>query len=675
MIKRLRYVRLIFSIYNHVVRVKHMKFKAILFGFVCYFFVVTSYAKTPSLDELRSRFGQWQTTYQSLSDAEQKKLLDSLKDYPLYPYAQYQYLKAHLDTIAPTEMNQFVAQNGDFPLTTGLMQDYLDALGKRNAWRSIVALNIDNSITSRCRYQYALLQLGNKEAAFKPIKNIWLSGDDLPSACDAIFEEWSKTSEKIANLILLRIELVLKKNNVKLARYLTDQLPDNYKTLKKNLSTLLDKPKSLPDFAKNISPSSFSQKMVNLSFARFASIDADTAKAIIPTLVKQQKLSKDDENAMLRVIANNYFKDSATDQQVKWRQQFIAQDRSTSLVEREIRLALRTNSLDDVAYWLNVLSKQDSQKDEWQYVKAMILKNQKQQQQANDILSALAKGRGFYAMYSAQLLNQPYHYDLNYVVVTGTTSPQKELAQLKQKYQNDTVIKRIDELRYWQMLADATREWRNYLYSDISHKNYAELARYTHQIGWGEHSIQATIAGKLWDNWIERFPIVYQDLFNQSLSEKSIPLSYALAIARQESALDATVQSPAGARGLMQLMPATAKDSAKKVPDLNYQSANQLYDPKVNIQLGTYYLDYVYQLFDNNRILASAAYNAGPNRVNRWLQETDGKLDAVTFIETIPFTETRNYVKSVLVYDYIYQLMLKNKPNTILHDNEIERKY
>ncbi|WP_392561200.1 murein transglycosylase [Orbus sturtevantii] len=653
-----------------------MKLKAILLGIVSYFLITTNtYAAPSSLEELRTRFNNWQTYYQSLTNSEQKKLLDSLKDYPLYPYAKYQYLQANLDTATAQQINEFVTQNSDFPFASTLTQNYLEQLTKQQKWDDIKTLNIDNSTASRCRYQYALFKQGKKSSALKPIKNIWLSADDLPSACDPIFNEWSKAGEKTANIILLRIELVLERNNIKLARHLTEQLPDNYKTLKKNLLALYNNPKTLPEFAKNIAPSSFSQKVVNLSFPRFASIDADKAKASIATIVTQQKLTKKDENSMFRAVASNYFKDSATDKQIEWRKQFIAKDGNAIQIEREIRQALKSNDIKDVAYWLAHLPEEDKQKDEWQYWQSIVLLDKKQEEEANQILNNLVKSRGFYSMFSAQKLKQLYHYDLKYAVIKDATSTSEESLILEQKYSNNAVMKRIGELRFWHMLPEATREWRNYLYSNTANKKYAQLARYAYYKGWAEHSIQATIAGKLWDNWLERFPVIYQDIFNASLSNKVIPLSYSLAIARQESALDATVQSPVGARGLMQLMPGTAKDSAKKIADLTYNSTEQLYDPEINIKIGTHYLDYVYQLFDDNRILASAAYNAGPNRVSRWLKESNGQLDAIAFIESIPFTETRNYVKSVLVYDYIYELMLNNQPSMVLHDNEVEYKY
>ncbi len=105
-----------------------------------------------------------------------------------------------------------------------------------------------------------------------------------------------------------------------------------------------------------------------------------------------------------------------------------------------------------------------------------------------------------------------------------------------------------------------------------------------------------------------------------------------------------------------------------------YSNTSQLLDPETNIQIGTQYLEYVYQQFDQNRIFASAAYNAGPGRVRSWLKTSAGNLDAVAFIETIPFSETRGYVKNVLAYDAYYRYFM-GKPDKILSDAEWNRRY
>ncbi|MDR8320018.1 murein transglycosylase, partial [Acinetobacter baumannii] len=172
---------------------------------------------------------------------------------------------------------------------------------------------------------------------------------------------------------------------------------------------------------------------------------------------------------------------------------------------------------------------------------------------------------------------------------------------------------------------------------------------------WWDLSVQATIAGKLWDQLEERFPLAYNDLFARYVSGKDIPQSYAMAIARQESAWNPKVRSPVGASGLMQIMPGTATHTVSMFSIPGYSGPSQLLDPETNINIGTSYLQYVYQQFGNNRIYASAAYNAGPGRVRSWQGNSAGRIDAVAFVESIPFSETRGYVKNVLSYDAYYR--------------------
>jgi len=177
--------------------------------------------------------------------------------------------------------------------------------------------------------------------------------------------------------------------------------------------------------------------------------------------------------------------------------------------------------------------------------------------------------------------------------------------------------------------------------------------------------VQATIAGKLWDHLEERFPLAYENLFKRYVSGKDITQSYAMAIARQESAWNPKVRSPVGASGLMQIMPATAAHTVQKFGIAGYSGVNQLLDPETNINIGTQYLESVYQQFGDNRIFSSAAYNAGPGRVRTWLGNSAGRIDAVAFVESIPFSET---------YDAYYRYFMGDKP-WLMTRNEWQRRY
>jgi soluble lytic murein transglycosylase len=131
-------------------------------------------------------------------------------------------------------------------------------------------------------------------------------------------------------------------------------------------------------------------------------------------------------------------------------------------------------------------------------------------------------------------------------------------------------------------------------------------------------------------------------------------------------------QSPVGARGLMQLMPATAKETAGKL-NVPYRDEQQLFEPLFNLRLGSAYLKRLLDVYDGNRILAAAAYNAGPGRVRRWRDQNDRKPMDV-WIEAIPYQETRLYVQNILAFDLIYQHQLQ-QPLQLVTERELTHAY
>jgi soluble lytic murein transglycosylase len=153
------------------------------------------------------------------------------------------------------------------------------------------------------------------------------------------------------------------------------------------------------------------------------------------------------------------------------------------------------------------------------------------------------------------------------------------------------------------------------------------------------------------------------ELVNKYADSNGLGIPWVLAVMRQESAFNARAASHAGARGLMQLMPATARSVAKRLGK-PYSNRRDLFQPEINIPLGTAYLSQVYNRLEHNPVLATAAYNAGPHRVQRWLPKHT--LEADVWVETIPFKETRNYVKRVMAYAVIYEKRLGREPSSIV---------
>ena len=142
-----------------------------------------------------------------------------------------------------------------------------------------------------------------------------------------------------------------------------------------------------------------------------------------------------------------------------------------------------------------------------------------------------------------------------------------------------------------------------------------------------------------------------------------------MAIARRESAFFPRAVSGAGAKGLMQLMPSTARSVARSLQQRDL--SKELFEVDSNVALGGAYYRQLLDRYNNNRVLSLAAYNAGPHRVTRWLNDESDKLPVVQWIETIPFRETRAYVQGVLAYNVVFR-KLRNQPAQLLTQAEME---
>ena len=216
----------------------------------------------------------------------------------------------------------------------------------------------------------------------------------------------------------------------------------------------------------------------------------------------------------------------------------------------------------------------------------------------------------------------------------------------------------------------ARAEWY-YLMEQVSYEEKLQLGGLALAKGWHDLAVQASIRAEAWDVLELRFPTPMSQTFSQFAQARALEPSLLYALARQESALYPKAKSPVGATGLMQLMPATAKHTAKKwgYPQPRPQ---QLVEPALNIRLGSAYLRELLDQYQGNRVLATAAYNAGPGRVRQWRTESGMPMDA--WVESIPYRETRNYVQNVLVYNVIYQQQLK-RPLRFLTQGELTLRY
>jgi soluble lytic murein transglycosylase len=222
-------------------------------------------------------------------------------------------------------------------------------------------------------------------------------------------------------------------------------------------------------------------------------------------------------------------------------------------------------------------------------------------------------------------------------------------------------LARIRELRRLGRETDMRREWRT-LTRDLDKPDLMAAALVADGLGWHDQAIFTLARTGYWDDLRLRFPLAYEDLAGEQAWQTGVEEDWIMAVIRQESVFAPHAASPVGALGLMQLMPATARELAQD-PDLDLDrrppGQSDLLNPVPNIALGSAYLARMRDRF-GHAVLATAAYNAGPNRVARWLPEVCTESDL--WIAAIPYDETRGYVERVLAYRVIYGARLGLAP-------------
>ena len=421
----------------------------------------------------------------------------------------------------------------------------------------------------------------------------------------------------------------------------------------------VENPKQLAEIIKNSNPSTLDKSVLIDAFPRYLKTLSEQIENPSFKLYQQWtetwQLAEDEIKQWKIAFLNRFFDNENADFQ-KWRDEQIQQLKTDNLTERRLRMAIWQKT--DLSPWLNSLTAEGKAKQEWRYWEA------KQDISKNiEKLTALSKERGFYPMLAAAQLKQAYKVDFP-VAPSFTVAEQLPFEQ---------VFAMILELRELGRNGLAKQRWRILLdHADFT--TQLKLAEYAENQQWFELAVDASIVAKAWDYLTLRLPNAYSEYFNAALQNLNISKTFAMAIARQESAWNPMAQSSANARGLMQLLPSTAKLTAEN-NQLPYQGEQDLFKPLNNILLGTTHLNELNGKYPNNRILIAAAYNAGANRVEKWLSRANGKLALDEFVASIPFYETRGYVQNIVTYDFYYQI-LQNKENPqIFSQEELNRLY
>ncbi len=601
------------------------------------------------LERQRSEFLAAEKAFAARNQREYRRLKQGLKSYPLYPYLEYQELRSQIGSVSAGDIAQFLRDYADTPLARSLRIRWLNELGKRKAWRSYLAFyQPDKSITRTCLYLSALIETGKSETAMEEVKPIWLSGSSRPKECDPVFEAWIDRGHLSSELVWQRIELTMQKRNTKLATYLGRFLPADEKPWLDLWIQVNRSPGMILDKKRFSSASPVRERILLFGLKRLARERPYKASAAWEVMAPHYPFSNAERYQANRALALAMARHDVPDLLARL-DEFSPDADDEYLLERRIREALSLQDWRRVSKWIALLPPELSSRENWTYWRARALEKTGQVAAALPIYEALAKERSYHGFLAADILGRPYK-----LLHQPLSIPEDMVLELASRQG----FQRARELLILGRLIKARREWRNAT-ERLSVPHLKAAAKLAQEWGWHSQAIFTLAKTNYWDDLELRFPLEHQRQIENAANRQQLDKSWILAVIRQESAFSTDAVSRAGARGLMQLMPATAKQTAKQMKR-KPPSRNELLTPDTNIDLGTAYLRMVYDKFFDNRVLAISAYNAGPHRVDRWLPENK-PLEADIWVEIIPFKETRRYTQRVLAYSVIYDRRLGNE--------------
>jgi len=288
------------------------------------------------------------------------------------------------------------------------------------------------------------------------------------------------------------------------------------------------------------------------------------------------------------------------------------------------------------------MSDSERKSEEWRYWYNIALRRQEATVASDTALTELAAERSYYGFLAADEMD--LRYELHDVAFAADEVMIAELA-------NRHELVRARELFMVGLDGRGRSEWDTVI-AYLSPELKMQAAKLASRWDWHSRAISTIASVGRYDDLSLRYPLPYHSSFEQHAASASIPSKWAYGVARSESLFMRDVRSSAGAIGLMQLMPATGEEVARTIR-LPYSGIATLTNLQSNIRLGTTYLGQMAERYGGNRVLATAAYNAGPHRVDRWLPPS-GRQDARVWIENIPFNETRKYVRRVLAAETIF---------------------
>jgi soluble lytic murein transglycosylase len=554
-------------------------------------------------------------------------------------------------TATHAELRRFLDENSQSAAADGVRRKWLKQLAARGDWATFLAeyREVEDGAELNCLRLNQLLRTDDNQAGLmNEIARLWQTGKRLSPACESVFTAWKKAGHMTAERVWERIRLAMDRRQLTLAGELARHLDPRERVWVSRWQAMHRDPVGELNNLRYPVETPVARMIVRHGIARLAARDPDTALAQWARLKEKHTFFGEDENHVLRHVGILAAQEQSP-LALKLLAAVSADPGDEALHVWRVRTALREGNWELARRFIAALPQAAQQEGQWAYWKARTLENLGENDAAGKLYATLARSRGYYGFLAADRVNADYA--MQHVAIEATP---EEVSRLLAR----PGIQIARELHALGQPVEARRQW-NWFIKRLTRRELAVAAVIAREWGWHDRAILTVAKSDHMDDLDVRFPVLYRELIEASAAEQGIDPGWIFGVVRQESAFAVDARSPVGALGLMQLMPATGRLTGRK-NNIAVRSNQALLDIQNNIKLGSSYLKEVLKRNRGNQTLATAAYNAGPNRVTSWLPAAP--LDAEIWVETIPFNETRDYVKNVLAYTAVYEHRLGQRP-------------
>ncbi|HUW38467.1 MAG TPA: transglycosylase SLT domain-containing protein [Rhodocyclaceae bacterium] len=574
----------------------------------------------------------------------------------LEPWAEYWQLSQRiaddgvLDGRVAADVNGFLERQANTYPAEKLRREWLKALGKGGQWQAFedaypLLQQPDQELV--CYAAQSRLALYQDSAALEALRPQWFSAADLPESCMPLMAQLITAGRISERDIWERMRRLLAAKKLDQAEKIASYLPKRQAPQRKTLLAIAERPRHyLDDSLDSAHIGRLKRELLRYAVERLARVDAMVAASEWQKI--QGAYSVEERGHVWGRIAMAAAR-AHLPQALTWYGYAEQAPLSEEQIAWQARAALREEDWPTLERVIGRMPAQLAARPAWIYWRGRAMAAQGRADAARALYLGISGQANFYGMLAADELGRP--------LVLPPPAPPPSAQEMAAARDNPGLQRALALIRLG-IRIEGVREW-NWTLRGMDDRQLLAAAALADDSEVFDRAISTADRTLAQHDYALRYPAPFRALVDPQAKILSLDHGWVYGLMRQESRFVMNARSGVGAKGLMQLMPSTARWVAKKIGMKDYRpaKAEQL---DTNVELGTHYLSMVLTSLGNCPVLASAAYNAGPRRARRWCAARP--LEGAIYVETIPFSETRDYVKKVMTNAVYYAALFEDRP-------------